>query len=69
MFGGGMGGGRPKQKRQVKPQVKQVEISLADAYNGSKVDVTVDRQRLCDECNGIGGTDASAVQTCPHCRG
>jgi DnaJ family protein A protein 2 len=22
MFGGGMGGGRPKQKRQVKPQVK-----------------------------------------------
>jgi len=41
MFGGG--GGRPKQKRQVKPQVKQVEVSLADAYNGSSVDVTVDR--------------------------
>ena len=20
-------------------------------------------------CNGIGGSDASAVQTCPHCKG
>jgi DnaJ homolog subfamily A member 2 len=67
MFGGG--GGRPKQKRQVKPQVKEVEISLADAYNGCKRDITVDRQRLCSVCNGIGGTDATAVKTCTTCRG
>jgi len=53
----------------VKPQVKQVEISLADAYNGTKIEVTVDRQRLCSACNGIGGTDATAVQKCTDCRG
>jgi len=29
----------------------------------------VDRQRLCNVCNGIGGTDATAVQKCTDCRG
>lgn len=67
MFGGG--GPRREQKRQVKPQVKNIEVSLADAYNGTKVEITVDRQRLCSTCNGIGGTDATAVQKCSACRG
>ena len=38
-------------------------------YNGKTVEVTCDRQRLCDKCNGIGGTDATAVQSCSACKG
>lgn len=41
----GMGGpgGRPKQKMRVKPQTKQVEVSLADVYNGKTIELMVDR--------------------------
>jgi DnaJ-class molecular chaperone len=61
-----MGGGRPggKQQVKVKPIVKKVEVSLADIYNGTTVEVDVDRQRICGACEGIGGSDASAVQKC-----
>jgi DnaJ-class molecular chaperone len=46
---------------RVKPITKQIEVSLADVYNGKEIEVDVDRQRICSACNGIGGTDASAV--------
>lgn len=69
MFMGGGRGGGAKQKVRVKPIAKKVEVSLADIYNGTSVEVDVDRQRICDDCNGVGGTDASAVQTCSACKG
>lgn len=31
--------------------------------------MTVERQRICSKCNGVGGTDPSAVKTCTGCRG
>jgi DnaJ-class molecular chaperone len=45
MFMGGGRGGGPGQKRQakVKPQTKQIEVSLADVYNGKTVEIDVDR--------------------------
>lgn len=54
---------------RVKPIARKVEVSLADIYNGTTVEVDVDRQRICSDCNGVGGSDASAVQTCSTCRG
>lgn len=69
MFMGGGGRGGPKPKQRVKPITRQVEISLADVYNGKKVEIEVDRQRICSTCDGVGGTDASAVQTCTACKG
>lgn len=44
-------------------------MTLEDVYNGKVLEVTVERQRLCEACNGIGGTDKTAVQTCPGCKG
>ena len=62
MFGGGMpGGGGRKPKMRVKPIARQIEVTLADIYNGKTLDLSVERQRLCATCNGIGGTDKSAV--------
>ena len=37
------GGGAQKQKMRVKPQTKQVEVSLADVYNGKTIEINVDR--------------------------
>lgn len=71
MFMGGRGGGGPQKKRQVrvKPITRQVEVSLADIYNGKTVELDIDRQRICSTCNGVGGTDSSAVQPCTGCKG
>jgi len=46
---------------RVKPITKQIEVSLADVYNGKEIEIEVDRQRICATCNGVGGTDESAV--------
>ena len=54
---------------RVKPMTKQVEVTLADVYNGKEIEIDVDRQRVCDKCNGVGGTDSTAVQTCTGCKG
>jgi len=68
-MGGGMGRGGPKRKAKVKPIARQVEVTLADVYNGKTLLLNVERQRICVACNGIGGTDASAVVKCAGCKG
>lgn len=62
MFAGGGRGGPPdKRKARVKPIARKIECTLADVFNGNIFDLEVDRQRICAACNGIGGSDASAV--------
>jgi DnaJ-class molecular chaperone len=68
-MGGGRGGQAQKRQVKVKPITKQVEVSLADIYNGKEIFVDVDRHRICSDCNGVGGSDATAVQTCTGCKG
>lgn len=46
---------------RVKPIARQVEVSLSDVYNGKELEVEVDRQRICSTCDGVGGTDKTAV--------
>ena len=69
-MGGGQrqGGGGGGQKK-VKPTAVQLEVSLEDLYNGKEAEVQIERQRICGKCNGLGGTDANAVQTCKGCKG
>lgn len=69
IFGGGGGRGGPKPKKKVKPIAKRLDATLNDIYMGKTFDVEVERQRLCEACGGIGGTDASAVVTCTACKG
>lgn len=72
MFMGGRGGGGAAAKKQqvrVKPIARAVELSLSDVYNGKEVEIEVDRQRICSACDGVGGTDKTAVQTCTGCKG
>jgi len=49
--------------------VKQFEVTLEDLYNGKEFEFEIERHRICKKCNGLGGTDASAVKTCGGCKG
>lgn len=69
MFGMGGRGGQREQKRRVEAIGKVVEVTLEDIYNGKELEIKVDRQRLCGKCNGVGGSDATAVKTCTGCKG
>ena len=66
----GMGGGRREAgPKKVKPTGAVVEVSLEDLYNGKEAEVKVERHRICTKCNGVGGSDASAVAACKACKG
>jgi DnaJ family protein A protein 2 len=44
-------------------------VTLEDLYNGKETEVPIERHRICGKCNGVGGTDPNAVQTCKGCKG
>jgi len=69
-FGGGGGGdpfgrGRQRGPRRTKNLVHQLSVSLEDMYNGTVRKLALQKNVICDGCEGIGG----AVQKCPNCRG
>ena len=47
----------------------KAEVTLEDLYNGKELEITIDRHRVCSKCNGVGGSDATAVVTCKGCKG
>lgn len=69
MFGMGGRRGGGNEPKKVKPIGQVVEVSLEDIYNGKELEVTVERHRICGKCNGVGGSDPSAVKTCTGCKG
>jgi len=46
-----------------------VEISLEDAFLGSKITVNFDKKDFCDECDGTGAKNKSSIKKCPTCNG
>lgn len=70
MFGmGGRRGGGGNEPKKVKPIGQVVDVSLEDIYNGKELEVTIERHRICVKCNGVGGSDPSAVKSCTGCKG
>merc|ERR1719486_1287704 len=72
-FGGGGGGdpfgrGRQRGPRRTKNLVHQLSVSLEDMYNGTVRKLALQKNVICDACEGLGGK-AGAVQKCPNCRG
>ena len=64
-FGRGGGGRGP---RTTKNLVHQLSVSLEDMYNGTTRKLALQKNVICDACEGLGGK-AGAVQKCPNCRG
>merc|ERR1719392_346054 len=72
-FGGGGGGdpfgrGRQRGPRRTKNLVHQLSVSLEDMYNGTVRKLALQKNVICDGCEGVGGKPG-AIQKCPNCRG
>ncbi len=67
MMGGRRGGGRQRAGSDIRAQV---EISLTDAFTGSKVPLRVSTRIACEACAGTGSENKDrAAETCPTCHG
>ncbi|XP_030753959.1 dnaJ homolog subfamily A member 1 [Sitophilus oryzae] len=68
-FGGGFGGGRGRRReRKSKDVVHQLTVSLEDLYKGTVRKLALQKNVICDKCEGRGGKKG-AVEQCPTCRG
>merc|ERR1719228_1846693 len=70
-FGGGdpFGrGGRSRGPRRTKNLVHQLSVSLEDMYNGTVRKLALQKNVICDSCDGIGGKPGCYVK-CQSCRG
>ena len=67
-FAGGRRGGRgPRAGNDLR---QGVEIDLAEAFHGTKVNLRVPTRVVCDACAGSGSEDKTrGVDTCPTCGG
>ncbi|CAK6442368.1 unnamed protein product [Pipistrellus nathusii] len=66
MFFGG--GGRMARERRGKNVVHQLSVTLEDLYNGVTKKLALQKNIICDKCEGIGGKKGS-VEKCPVCKG
>lgn len=67
-FGGGSGSRRGRSQRG-NDLLYTLEITLEDAAVGKKVDITYDRQVLCDVCKGSGSKSGTGKKRCSECGG
>lgn len=66
---GGFGGGRGRRReRKGKDVVHQLSVSLEELYKGTLRKLALQKNVICDKCEGRGGKKG-AVETCPTCRG
>ncbi len=67
-FGGGMRGGRGRQDDRGADLRYNLEISLEEAFNGTRAQLSVPTHISCQNCNGTGSADKSTT-TCVDCDG
>lgn len=67
MFFGGGGRGRGKSNKG-KDVIHQLSVSLEDMYNGSTRKLALQKNVICEKCEGRGGK-AGAVAKCNTCKG
>ncbi|MBR6346215.1 MAG: molecular chaperone DnaJ [Bacteroidales bacterium] len=71
LFGGGFSSrsqGRPAQQRG-RDIMTSVKLTLEEIASGCEKEITLNRNRTCSECNGVGTRNPSDVKTCPTCHG
>ncbi|XP_053556548.1 dnaJ homolog subfamily A member 4 [Bombina bombina] len=66
MFFGG--GGRMNREKRGKNVVHQLSVSLEDLYNGATRKLALQKNVICDKCEGRGGKKG-AVEKCSTCKG
>ncbi|XP_077423243.1 dnaJ homolog subfamily A member 1 [Vanacampus margaritifer] len=66
MFFGG--GGRMQRERRGKNIVHQLSVTLEDMYNGSTRKLALQKNVICEKCEGYGGKKG-ALEKCSNCKG
>ncbi|XP_020788693.2 dnaJ homolog subfamily A member 4 isoform X1 [Boleophthalmus pectinirostris] len=66
MFFGG--GGRMQRERRGKNVVHQLGVSLEEMYNGSTRKLALQKNVICEKCEGYGGKKG-ALEKCSSCKG
>ncbi len=73
---GSMFGGGAKQRRKKGPQpqaglslTKEIEITLQEAFLGTKKEIAYHHYFTCDTCHGSGARTGTSAQTCTTCNG
>lgn len=76
IFGSMFGGGAAKNRRKKGPQpqagislTKEIEITLKDAFLGTKKEIAYHHYFTCDTCSGSGAKTGTSAQTCTTCNG
>ncbi|GBP59469.1 DnaJ homolog subfamily A member 1 [Eumeta japonica] len=65
----GMGGrGRGRERKRAKDVMHQLSVTLEELYRGSVRKLKLQKNVICNKCEGRGGKKGS-VQICPVCRG
>lgn len=75
MFGGG-GHSQKRQKREARPTPqqghdinKEINITLREAFEGTKKEISYNRLVTCQTCKGHGAKEGTKVETCKTCHG
>ena len=76
IFGSMFGGGNAKSRRKKGPQpqaglsvTKEIEVTLKEAFLGTKREIAYHHFFSCDTCSGTGARAGTSAQTCITCNG
>merc|ERR1712050_569646 len=64
----GVFGGRSRGPRRTKNLMHQLSVSLEDMYNGTTRKLALQKNVICDACEGVGGKEGAVIR-CTNCRG
>lgn len=65
-FGGQQGGSRVPRGRDIRTKVT---MTLEEIATGAQRAITLERNKPCPDCDGVGTKNPSDVKTCPACNG
>jgi len=69
LFGAEGSTGRSRRARRGRDIQYEAELTLEEAYTGTRKTIKVPRNEYCPECEGSGAKPGSKPKTCPTCRG
>jgi molecular chaperone DnaJ len=69
IFGDMMGGGRGRRQNRGGDLRYNLQISLEEAFSGSRAEIKVPTAVACDACKGSGAEPGTSAETCPTCGG
>jgi molecular chaperone DnaJ len=69
IFGEMMGGGRGRRQNRGGDLRYNLQVSLEEAFGGSRAEIKVPSAVACDACRGSGAEAGTQAETCPTCSG